>query len=70
MLPLLLRRFVREPRPRILRAIGHAARAATTGGGNPGVLLETLVYSESVTAALSRGAPLVAESAILEPGAW
>ena len=66
MLPLLWRRLVREPSPRILKAIGHAIRAATTGRGYPGVLLEILVYSEAVTAALRRCAPLAADAAILE----
>jgi asparagine synthase (glutamine-hydrolysing) len=64
-LPMLSKRFVREPRVRVLKALVHAARAAVTGGGYPGGLLEALVYSDAVMTAVRRCSPPAASAATI-----
>jgi hypothetical protein len=65
-LPLAWRRFVREPGMRTLKTLGQATRSATTGAGYPDVLLETLVYAETLMEALNRPAPAV-DPSFIEP---
>jgi hypothetical protein len=58
LLPMLWQRFLREPCARTMRAIAHASKAATTGRGSPGAVLEALVYSDSLMEVLDRSATL------------
>jgi hypothetical protein len=62
-MPILWSRFVREPQVRVLKAVCHAARAAVTGRGSPGGLLETLVYADTVMTTLHRRSPRTPGSA-------
>lgn len=54
-MPLLSRRFARRPDATSLKALLHSMRAAVTGHGHPGALLEMLVYADDVTATLRTG---------------
>jgi hypothetical protein len=55
-LPMLWRQWSREPRATTLKAIAHAARSSITGRGDPGGLMEHLVYANALHATMERHA--------------
>lgn len=51
-LPLLWQRLSSEPRLASLKVLASSARASVTGRGSPGSMMEALVYSNALTAAV------------------